>query len=86
MKENVLKLLEFEQSHRLYLVYIRNGKYSRDARKFMSEQDDLADKVAMVAKTPYQTLIGNFFLGIYKPKMKIRLFSASDKAIEWLLQ
>jgi hypothetical protein len=86
MVDNVAKLMDFNSTHKLMLVYIQNGKYTRDARKYLSQQDQLAEKVAMIAKTPYQTLIGNFFLGIYRPKMTIKLFNSSRKAEAWLLQ
>lgn len=85
MKENINKIKEFNTNYGLILVYIKNGKYSREARKLLSSQIDLAKKVAMVAKTPYQRLVGNFFLGIYRPKLKIRLFDSSAKASKWLL-
>lgn len=85
MQENVAKLLEFKDEYSLILVFIKNGKYSREARNLLAEQDDLAEKVAMVAKTPYQRLVGNFFLGLYRPKLNIKLFDSGDKAVKWLL-
>jgi hypothetical protein len=85
MKENVNQLRELTVAHSLFLVFITNGKYSRESRKYLSQQKDLAAKIGMIAVSPYQTLIGNFFLGIYRPEMKIKLFTSSEKAVEWLL-
>ncbi|MCB9224122.1 MAG: hypothetical protein H6582_08110 [Crocinitomicaceae bacterium] len=84
MNENVAKIKEVNEKHSLILVFITNGKYSRDARRILSEQFDLAEKVAMIAKTPYQTLVGNFFLGINKPSINIKLFNTQKKAEAWL--
>ena len=72
-------------SHRLLLIYIDNGKYSQEARKFLSNQNTIADKIAMVANKPLQKLVGNFFLGINRPKIPIKLFSNSLDAESWLL-
>jgi hypothetical protein len=73
------------KNNRLFLIPIRNGKYSREARKYMGSRELIADKIAMVAEKPYQMLIGNFFLGLHKPKITIKLFRTIEKAEEWLL-
>lgn len=83
----VLELIQpFTQSHRKYLVEIKHGKYSHEARKYIASQEVIADKVAMVATGPFQKMMGNFFLGLNKPNIEIKLFNQRKNAEEWLLQ
>lgn len=68
------------------LVHISNGKYSAEARRFLASYEKAPNKVAMVAKSPFHTLVGNFFLGINKPKSNIKLFNSKEKALGWLIE
>lgn len=77
-------LLENLDKYPSLVIYITNGKYTAEARRHITEHEPLLDKIAMVANKPMQTLVGNFFLGINKPKAQIRLFNTGEKAIKWL--
>ena len=85
--QKVVQLIDhFIDTHRNYLIEIKNGKFSHEARKFIASQVKIADKVAMVATGPIQKMLGNFFLGINKPNIETKLFNKRESAIEWLLQ
>ena len=85
VKEIDILIDSFRDTHRLYLVVIKHGRYTLEARKHLSRKEGIADKIAMVAKGPTQTMLGNFFLGIYRPKIAIRLFHSAQEAERWLL-
>ncbi len=61
---------------------------SRDARRYYSGEETAkyVSAAALVADSPVSRVLGNFFLGIDKPPMPIRLFSSEEKAREWLTQ
>lgn len=42
--------------------------------------------IAMITSTPISRVIGNFFIGLNKPKLPIRLFSKKNDAISWIEQ
>ena len=54
VKEVLELVANFVDTHRFYLVEIKNGKFSHDARKFIAAQDNIADKVAMVLPAPFK--------------------------------
>jgi hypothetical protein len=83
-KEVYETVQKIQGDRRLIIVHTRDGKISQDARKFFSNCEAIFDKVAVIASGPLQILVANFFLGINKPKMPLRLFKTEEKAIEWL--
>jgi len=42
------------------------------------------DRVALLLKNPVTRTIGNFFLGIDKPLIPLKLFTDEGKALKWL--
>lgn len=40
--------------------------------------------VGLIARTPISRVLGNFFLGINRPPVPIKLFNDKDTAIGWL--
>ena len=42
--------------------------------------------IGLLIKSPASTIIGNFFLGLNKSKVPVKLFTSEDKAIAWLKQ
>lgn len=85
LKEIDEKIMDFVGTHRLYLIHIVNGKYTQEARRHLQGHTNVADKIAMVAKGPFQKLVGNFFLGFNRPNITIKLFTTADEAEKWLL-
>ena len=43
-----------------------------------------ARATALLTSSPVSKTIGNFFMGLNKPLSPTRLFTNSDKAIQWL--
>ncbi len=60
---------------------------SREARQFYtkSSKNDTNNKaVALVITNPVATVIANFFIGLNRPDVPIRLFVDKNKAARWL--
>src|SRR5690606_30537567 len=76
VKEVLSIVKTFNHKNRLFLIHIKNGKYDKAARNYLAQQNDIADKIAMVATKPLQTMLGNFFLGVNRPKLNIKLFNS----------
>lgn len=60
---------------------------SRQARTFFASSPEnmaIASRVAMVGASPIARVIGNFFLGLNKPPVPVRLFATEEEAIAWL--
>lgn len=59
----------------------------REARAFYSrEAPRVACAVALVVGSPLNRMIGNFFLGLNRPTIPVRLFSSTADAAAWLRQ
>ena len=83
-EENVEKVRELKEDRELLLIFIDNGRIGYEARVCYQSTDLIFKKVAMVAKGPVQQLLGNFFLGIHRPKMPIKMFIDEASAVSWL--
>lgn len=60
---------------------------SRGARTFFSSSQEnlaIASRVAMVGVNPVARVIGNFFLGLNRPPIPVRLFAGEEEALIWL--
>ena len=59
---------------------------SKEARYYFSgtEFAQVFIAAASFVSTPVSKIIGNFFLGMNKPAMPVRLFNSRDEAIAWL--
>lgn len=60
---------------------------TRGARTFFASSPEnmaVASKVAMVGASPIARVIGNFFLGLNRPPVPVRLFATDAEAIAWL--
>ena len=71
------------------LVDIREiNSLTKEARDHFSMHDREAGvtAIAMLIKSPVSSIIGNFYLGINKPKIPTQLFTSESKAIKWLQQ
>ena len=52
----------------------------------MRERKPGVNAIAMLVRSPVSSIIGNFFLGMNKPKVPTQLFSTEAKALKWLEQ
>ena len=69
------------------LIHLSNvTSVSKEARYYFSSAEwaEIFKAIALYATTPVNKSIGNFFLGINKPVMPVKLFDSKEKAIEWL--
>jgi hypothetical protein len=61
---------------------------SKEARDFfsMNNRESSVIAFAIIIDSPLSRIIGNFFMGLNKPRVPARLFSNEEEAIEWLKQ
>jgi len=60
----------------------------KQARDYLASEET-AKKVsaaALVAQTRTSKVLGNFFLGLNKPMMPVKLFMSTDDGLDWLKQ
>ena len=62
------------------------ARVERKARDFFSSEQylTLASQTALVVGSPISRVIGNFFVGLNRPRYPLRIFDDPRKAIEWL--
>ncbi|MBN4071191.1 hypothetical protein JYT72_01645 [Crocinitomix catalasitica] len=69
------------------LVDITNVlKMTREARAYYSSDEPATflDTVALLTGSLTSRVIGNFMIGINKPKFRVKMFNDHRKALEWL--
>ncbi|MBL7920540.1 MAG: STAS/SEC14 domain-containing protein [Bacteroidia bacterium] len=69
------------------LVDARNVKtMAKEARKHFSTngRETKITSMAIMVKSPLSRVVGNFFMGLNKPKIPARLFDDENAAVEWL--
>ncbi|MDH5606153.1 MAG: hypothetical protein OEY93_04640 [Anaerolineae bacterium] len=60
-------------------------KVGRDARHLAATQiPQFATAAAVVIGSPVSRVIGNFFLGLNRPEIPLRLFDEEEAALAWL--
>ena len=61
---------------------------SKEARDHFSMQNRApgVSAIGLLIKSPASTLIGNFFLGLNKSIVPVKLFTSEEKAVLWLKQ
>src|SRR4051794_4096004 len=70
-----------------FLMDIRRARgLSRDARTLFAsaEAAEVFAATALLIGSPLTRALGNFFLGLNKPKMETRLFTDEQEALAWL--
>ena len=70
------------------LVYLINVKsVPRECRELYASEDTakIISGAAFLIGSPVSQVIGNFFLGLNKPRMPVKLFTSKSDAIKWLL-
>ena len=62
------------------------ARVDREARAFFASDDylQIASQSALVVGSPVSRIIGNFFLGLNRPKYPVRIFTDPDLAVAWL--
>lgn len=69
------------------LVHIGGVKsVSRDARKYYSSEESAQTiaAAALLISSELSKILANFFMGINRPIMPVKLFTSKDEAIDWL--
>jgi hypothetical protein len=59
---------------------------SREAREYYASEDsyDVFTAVALLVNSPLTLVLANFFLGINKPIMPVKIFTSEERALKWL--
>jgi hypothetical protein len=59
---------------------------TKKARHFLAGdgQVKMITASALLVKSPVSRIIGNFFIGLNRPKIPVRLFDSEEEAVEWL--
>ncbi len=71
------------------LVDTRNIKSIEKAARdhfSMRNRKGNVNSIAVLIGSPISVVIGNFFMGLNKPAVPVKLFTGSDKAFKWLEQ
>lgn len=58
---------------------------TREARQYFAAQE-LTIAQAIVTRSSVGRVIGNFFLGLNRPRFPTKLFASEEAALEWLAQ
>jgi hypothetical protein len=58
----------------------------RESREYAASEEvvNVVSAMALLIGSPISKVIGNFFLGLNKPKFPVKLFTSETEAIEWL--
>jgi hypothetical protein len=62
------------------------ARVDREARAYFASDEylTLSSQTALIVGSPVSRVIGNFFVGLNRPKYPIRLFNEEAPAIAWL--
>ncbi len=62
-------------------------KVSKESRDIYSsaEMGDTISAAALIVSNPVSRILGNFYMGISKTKMPVRMFASSSDAKDWLM-
>lgn len=62
------------------------ARVDREARAFFASEEymRLCSQTALVVGSPVSRVIGNFFVGINRPKYPHKIFDDHELAVEWL--
>jgi hypothetical protein len=62
------------------------ARVEREARAFLASQEymRLCSQTALVVGSPVSRVIGNFFVGLNRPRYPYKLFDDPELAAEWL--
>lgn len=82
----IASLTEAGQRVRLIVDLSHTRAMNRDARVYYAgpESAKYISAVALVVGTPLSRALGNFFVGLNKPRMPLKLFGSDSEAAAWL--
>ena len=62
-------------------------KVSKESRDIYSSEKmgDTISAAALIVSNPVSRILGNFYMGISKTKMPVRMFASSGDAKDWLM-
>jgi len=87
-KENIASCATLANKKKLVsLIDIRLAEsIDREARNYYGgpENARITKAMALLIDSGFSRVMGNFFLGLNKPKMPTKLFTEKNKAIDWL--
>lgn len=87
-KEIVSDRLHFTEGEMTAAIVYNQGVVSLDkkARDFFSspEGNKNLKAGAIIIDSPFTAMLGNFLLSVNKPNIPARLFTDTDKAVQWL--
>jgi len=69
------------------LIDSRNIKYiTKEARDHFSmrNRESVVNSFAILIYSPLSRIIGNFFMGLNKPRVPAKLFNDEEEAVKWL--
>ncbi|MCB0409645.1 MAG: hypothetical protein KDD29_05465 [Flavobacteriales bacterium] len=85
-KENSIAVNSFSGTKYSMLVDTREIKsITKEARNHfsMNNRESKVVAFAMLIKSPLSKVIANFFLGLNKPRVPVKIFTNEKKAIDW---
>lgn len=59
---------------------------TKEGRDFfsMNNRESLVIALGILVNSPLSRVVGNFFMGLNKPRVDTKLFSSEEEAIQWL--
>jgi hypothetical protein len=67
-----------------HLCYLPDVVISREMREFYASHEPVSAATALIVKSIFQRILGNFFLGMNKVKVPVKLFGDETEARQWL--
>lgn len=87
-KENTVAVATFYYGKKYPLIIDARGvkSISKEARDHFSlrGRESVVNAFAIIISSPLSRIIGNFFMGLNKPTVPMRLFENEKDAIKWL--
>ena len=84
---NIYRTTFCKEEKRPIIVDLSNIKtVSKESRNIYSSEEmgDTISAAALIVSNPVNRIIGNFYMGINKTKMPVRMFSGTRDAKNWL--
>ena len=85
-KENSVAVNSFElNSYPLIIDTTQIKSITKEARDYfsMKGRDSKVNGLAIIIKSPLSKIIANFFMGLNKPIVPVKLFTNENDAIDW---
>ena len=87
-QENIHAVRNFLNGRKVPVAVDLRGtrSVSREARQYYAKEDGAVETLAtaLIVDSPVGRIIGNFFIGLHKPKSPVKIFDIETEAVEWL--